>query len=356
MVDHYVDEEHNNCRCIVTTPVCEMTLQDLLESVASGAGPSYDLQTALRWASELADTLHLLHTTEGCRLYHGDLRPRNIFLYRGSSGGAGSEGLETYIGDFGTALHNYPFGPQEEPLFYAVGTTVAPELMEPGLHGNGGKDEDTSFDARADVWSWGVVAYALLSKSLARVTAASEELCDEQRRFFLGLLSGSTPADEWRAELEGPWGGPGSLPSGLLDLVTNATTEKGHRASLWRVRKVLCELRGLPSFVPIKEAKWLLIAEQELVDLRLRQELDDASVLEDMVLMLKQKARAHSKLGEHAWEEDCLREAVQLQRQLYELAGDAPSHEDKQDLVRPALTHQPAVAGQVASGGGPTAL
>ena len=65
------------CYCLATTPYCSgVSLQDLIRTRPG----SYDLPMAMRWAAEVAETLHLLHAMDGDHLYHGDVAPRNSFL------------------------------------------------------------------------------------------------------------------------------------------------------------------------------------------------------------------------------------------------------------------------------------
>jgi tetratricopeptide (TPR) repeat protein len=176
-------------------------------------------------------------------------------------------------------------------------------------------------DARADVWSWGVIVYAVLSRSLNWLSADTEAQSAAKRHFFLGLSSDKT----WRAELEGLWGGAGSLPPELLDLVASATADRRRRASLWRARQVLGELRGLPDLAR-GPANLLIMAEEDLIDGS--SEGDD-----DIASSLLIKANAHRNLEEYAQEADSLYEYVELHKRLYRLAGNLPSCDDKSKLM-----------------------
>lgn len=312
LVDSFIDIPHGGCFCVATTPVCETTLKDVLSSATP---PDYSLQTALRWALELADTLLLLHGTDRCRLYHGDLHPGNIFLHRKDPAVGGFEGLEAYVGDLGIAIHNHPFGLRED-LKFSWDVSVAPELAT-----RGGLEKH--YDARADVWSWGVALYALLAKSWSRLEVAVASDGGAEKAFFTGLFSGDTPEGVWHAELGQPWGGVGQLRPELLELVAFSTADKATRASLHYAKRTLRRLLGLAPLAPGLKVETLMKAELALFSIRsrpsahvtaialARQHL--AGTLEPGAMSqfesdaLVKKSVAHRALLEFAQEEDCLR-------------------------------------------------
>jgi hypothetical protein len=46
----------------------------------------------------VAESLHVLHTSSDIRLYHGDISPRNVFLFNtGSQVGANRFGLQFFM-------------------------------------------------------------------------------------------------------------------------------------------------------------------------------------------------------------------------------------------------------------------
>lgn len=174
LVDSFIDDSHGGC-CLVTTPVARTDLSKLLSSCPQ---QDYSLDDALRWTLDIATALSALHRT--AKLYHGDVSPRNVLL--------GHDG-HAYLTDYGIAVHNHPYGGAREDLPLAkYSASVAPEMMT----------GERRFDASADVWSWGVVADALLSRSLAR--AGSEA----SRNYFMTLRSFGPRFEAWVKELQLP--------------------------------------------------------------------------------------------------------------------------------------------------------
>lgn len=74
LLESFRDAAMGNCCCMVVTPLCEMSLESVLKD------RQYDLPTAIRWARELAQTLHLMHVSDDVRLLHGDFTPRNALI------------------------------------------------------------------------------------------------------------------------------------------------------------------------------------------------------------------------------------------------------------------------------------
>jgi serine/threonine protein kinase len=52
----------------VTTPLCRASLEHVIDNYAKHP---YSLEQALMWAVELAQIVHVLHST--CRVFHGDI-------------------------------------------------------------------------------------------------------------------------------------------------------------------------------------------------------------------------------------------------------------------------------------------
>lgn len=78
------------CYCLATTPFCSGgSLEDMIKTKAAPG-----LETRLRWALDVAETLQLLHCSYKVRLFHGDLTPRNVGLCLGKE----SRRLEAYPG------------------------------------------------------------------------------------------------------------------------------------------------------------------------------------------------------------------------------------------------------------------
>lgn len=105
------------CYCLAIKPWCNGgCLQDLITKQVH-----YDLDTRLRWALQVAETLYLLHTSPDIRLYHGDVVARNIGLYM-------EEGeLVAVLLDLGVSVHNHPHGMTE--ALKAHSASVAPEMV-----------------------------------------------------------------------------------------------------------------------------------------------------------------------------------------------------------------------------------
>jgi hypothetical protein len=78
LVGAWQDPALGGCYCLATAPYCAGGGLDVC--IEKQACP--DVSKRLRWALEVAETLQLLHTTDGVRLYHGDVSPRNVALCR----------------------------------------------------------------------------------------------------------------------------------------------------------------------------------------------------------------------------------------------------------------------------------
>lgn len=119
-------------------------LKDLLD-----LGRPVFLPQALRWAIEVAGAMEYAHTREirpGARgIIHRDLKPGNILIAR--DGGA-------KISDFGLArLASRPFHITAGGSFLGTAYYISPEQIR----------DPASVDARADIFSFGVVLYEMLA-------------------------------------------------------------------------------------------------------------------------------------------------------------------------------------------------
>jgi serine/threonine protein kinase len=97
----------------VMTPLCLSSFDHVIDHYAK---EPYSLEQALTWAVELAQTVHMLHST--CRLFHGDISARNVLL--------GQDG-HVYLADLGLAEHNHPYG-MKKPRYDRDTGTEAPEM------------------------------------------------------------------------------------------------------------------------------------------------------------------------------------------------------------------------------------
>lgn len=304
LVEHFVDAQHGGCYCIVTEPLC---YGGNLETLIDG-GQVYELQAAMRWMREMAETMLVLHTSFNVRLFHGDLNPRNVLLRRGDQGQ-----LEAYVADVGVALRNHPYGMNDADRRKCNSMSIAPEM----LTGEG------KFNATSEVWSWGVLAYALLSRSLARCDAKTAWSEEQNRAFFLSV---STEGVEgaWAHELESKWatqgqaGGISTAPRALLELIAWSCSEAGQRASMRMVVREMRELvgrsqdkdgeakgEGQGSVWSAEEAE-LLRCEDVLRKLMIEAKGTEGQASEALVRALLDRAVAHEKLEEHSEAEMCL--------------------------------------------------
>jgi tetratricopeptide (TPR) repeat protein len=278
------------CYCLATAPYCSGgSLEDMIRSA-----PTPELSTRLGWALQVAETLLALHTTSGVRLVHGDLTLRNVALCVGSGGL-----LELYVLDLGVARHNHPHGSVEPQKQQS--TSVAPEMEQ----GSG------KFDQTADVWSWGVLLYALLSWSLLRMGGA------EERAWFEGLPE--RPRAVWEQELQGPTalalhaaGGAEDMEQGhlerwseVLDVMVDCLRPRDQRVGMETVVYVMRRVMGYHE--PPSKLVWL---EQQLREGRAEGGLEAVAEIEILV----DKAEAHAKLQQHVDGHVCLLLAEQIGR------------------------------------------
>ena len=98
MVEAFIDPGYvGGCKCIVLQPLCNYSLENLVDKAATpppftlakkarGRGSSsstpppvtlYTLEDIVRWGSQVAQTLHILHTTEGIINTHDN---RSVFI------------------------------------------------------------------------------------------------------------------------------------------------------------------------------------------------------------------------------------------------------------------------------------
>jgi serine/threonine protein kinase len=152
---------------LAMTPLCVESLEQRIDRFAR---EPYTLQEAVAWAVQVALSLHRLQRES--RLRHGDVTLRNVLL--------GRDG-RAYLADMGVAEHNHPYGrqPQHKGPRKDYSASVAPEMVEGG--------QGASSDARADVWSWGVLLHALLTRSTAMAKGLSVSA-------YLSMMEGG----EWR--------------------------------------------------------------------------------------------------------------------------------------------------------------
>jgi hypothetical protein len=157
----------------------------------------------MAWAVQVAMSLHCLHWES--RLRHGDVTLRNVLL--------GRDG-RACLADMGVAEHNQPYGRQPQQRrrpSKGYSASVAPEMEEEQA------EELSPSDARADVWSWGVLLHALLTRSTAMATGNSVSA-------YLTMI---------RDEAVAPWGPENKeLPAAVLKVLKHSLCERAERVGL----------------------------------------------------------------------------------------------------------------------------
>jgi serine/threonine protein kinase len=187
---------------LVMTPLCVESLEQRIDRFAR---EPYTLDEALAWAVQVALSLHHLHRES--RLRHGDVTLRNVLL--------GRDG-RAYLADMGVAEHNHPYGrqPQQEGQGKCYSASVAPEMVDQG------EERPSLSDASADVWSWGVLLHALLTRSTAM--AKGDSISE-----YLSMMEG----EQWWEEVVALWGAE-ELPEPAFQAVRHSLCELGNRVGL----------------------------------------------------------------------------------------------------------------------------
>jgi tetratricopeptide (TPR) repeat protein len=221
---------------LVMTPLCVESLEQRIDRFAS---EPYTLGEVVAWAGQVALSLHRLHRES--RLRHGDVTLRNVLL--------GRDG-RAYLADMGVAEHNHPYGRQsQQKIAKGKSASVAPEMVQ-------GRSSPSS-DARADVWSWGVLLHALLTRSTATAKGGSVSA-------YLTMMENG----RWWWEVAMLWEAEG-LPRGVLEAVRHSLCERGERVGLLAGAVMLGQeglveemVGGMEAPEEVKEAE-LDIARQE---------------------------------------------------------------------------------------------
>jgi tetratricopeptide (TPR) repeat protein len=261
---------------LVMTPLCVESLEQRIDRFDR---EPYTLQQALAWAGQVALSLHRLHRES--RLRHGDATLRNVLL--------GRDG-RAYLADMGVAEHNHPYGrqPQQEGQGKGYSASVAPEMVV----------SSQSSDARADVWSWGVLLHALLTRSTAM--AKGHSISE-----YLTSMKG-----EWWEEAAALWGPEEPLPGGVLSAVKHSLCERGERVGLLAGAVLLGQqglveemVGGMGAPAEVKEA------ELRIAMLESRLSSTEPSSRPELLITL---AESHTAVGDETQAIACLQQALRL--------------------------------------------
>jgi serine/threonine protein kinase len=262
---------------LVMTPLCVESLEQRIDRFAC---EPYTLQEALAWAGQVALSLHCLHRES--RLRHGDVTLRNVLL--------GRDG-RAYLADMGVAEHNHPYGrqPQQERQGKRYSASVAPEMVA----------ESPSSDARADVWSWGVLLHALLTRSTVMAKKGGP----------LDYLT-MTRDSRWREETAAQWEAEG-LPRGVFEAVMRSVCEREERMGLLTGAVLLGQQRSVEAMVrsmnapeEVKQAELHIATVESSMGPFSRA---DGSSRADVLVAL---AASHEAVGDEAQAIACLRQVV----------------------------------------------
>lgn len=306
------EETLGGCYCLATKPFCSGgSLEDVIRSQAAP-----ELRTRLYWALEVAQTLLKLHTAKHVRFVHGILTLRHVALHLRSESEGGSfeesegkesegDAFEAYLLHVVTARRDY----LPKDSIEQQNTAVAPELEQ----------SEQRHSQSADVWSWGVLLYGLLSWSVARMGLAPE------KAWFVSLPG--QDRGTWEHELQGPkvWGEEKGAEADeqpvqteqwdqVLDLMVDCLRPEEERVGLETVVHVMRGVLGLPS-----EPSPLVSREQR----RRQGRAQGGWTAGDEVNFWVARGKAHRELQQYAEEAACLERAVRLARTI----SEGPSHE-----------------------------
>jgi hypothetical protein len=228
---------------LVMTPLCVESLEQRIDRFAR---EPYTLDEALAWAVQVALSLHRLHRES--RLRHGDVTLRNVLL--------GRDGRANLV-DMGVAEHNHPYGrqPQQERQGKDYSSSVAPEMVE----GDEGALSSSS-DARADVWSWGVLLHALLTRSTETAKEGSISA-------YLTMME----TKQWWEDARELWA-PDLVTKGVIEAVKHSLCKREERVGLLTEAMLLGQqglvqetVRGMSVPEEVKEAELSIVTAEGLM-------------------------------------------------------------------------------------------
>jgi hypothetical protein len=273
---------------VVVTPLCVESLEQRTDRFAD---EPYTLPQAVAWAVEVALNLHRLHRES--RLRHGDVTLRNVLL--------GRDG-RAYLADTGVAEHNHPYGrqPQQEGQGKCYSASVAPEVVG---HGGG----EGAPDARADVWSWGGLLRALLTRSTATAKGDS-----------VSAYTTLVEDEQWWEETAAQWGGD-ELPRGVFKAVKHSLCERGERVELLTGAVLLGQGALVAEEVgevnvpeEVKEAELRTAVVESRVPIPVRGGTVSLTEGTSAVGVLRALSKDHRTVGDEAQAVACLRQAARL--------------------------------------------
>jgi len=252
IVDHFKDSSHHDCCCVVTWPPARIDLKRLLEEEPD----SYSFDDIVRWGQQMATAVYSLHHDAG--LYHGDICPRNVLITEG--------GEYAILADYGISTRHHRHGNRLDEL---AGRKIRSACLAPEMVGSSGE-----FNLAADLWGFGVVIDALLSKSVSR---CSEDI--DMRRmhnYFLGFHeadgSSSKSCKEWMEEIVKCWASTSEegRVTRLATVVMGCLRKADNRMKLPTVMAAL-EALAVPDYGAASQPSPDLVAQMTLlVDTRLK--------------------------------------------------------------------------------------
>jgi hypothetical protein len=272
---------------LVMTPLCVESLEQRIDHFVQ---EPYTLEEAVAWAVQVALSLHRLHRES--RLRHGDVTLRNVLL--------GRDG-RAYLADMGVAEHNHPYGrqPQQQGRGKGYSASVAPEMVQ-------GASSPPSSDARADVWSWGVLLHALLTRSTAKAKEGSVSA-------YVTMMEDG----RWWEGAAALWGSE-ELHGGMCEAVRHSLCERGKRVGLLAGAVLLGQQGLVEAMVDGMEApEEVKRAELRIATLEARMiVLSDLGLspgrLSSQANVLSALAVAHEAVGDEVQAIACLQQAARL--------------------------------------------
>lgn len=287
------------CRYMALAPAWDTDVEaQITGGLTASFLPRYDLSTALRWGLQVAQSLRLLHVKAG--VCHGELNPRNVVL--------GGPRLDAYLS--AVSIPALPGCELDERVNGYI-ACVAPEIQE---------GRCKRFEPSSEVWSFGVLFYCILARSLDGHSKP------DPLSFFETLTSSC----DWADAIHRAWA-PVEVPSAALDVIVgtmrrNPVERMGLQTVIRRLRRAVrhgvasCssaedltlgeECEPLPPAASANMGEdWLEVVcqcDDRLFSQRHAPQPDGKAMGEDLV----RKGWAHQKMRQYGDAEQCYQAAV----------------------------------------------